>query len=247
VIIMLRDVSELRRMQTDLAASHSDLQRLVSQLDRAQEDERRRIARELHDDLQQKLAAIAMNVSAAGAQLQRDPQRAAAALAAADEQAASAIESTRRIVNDLRPQLLDDLGLVAALEALCEHFTQTSGIACRVLARPAARQRAAAAPHLATCLYRVAQESLNNVAKHTRASQVRVELEADADQRLTLRVRDNGAGMSPGARRKPGSFGLLGMSERLRIFDGTLRIDSSAGRGTTVEASLPCAAPVVAA
>lgn len=241
VIIMLRDVSELRRTQNDLAASHSDLQRLVSRIDRAQEDERRRIARELHDDLQQKLAAIAMNVAAADTQLRRDPRRAAAALAAADEQATSAIESTRRIVNDLRPQLLDDLGLVAALEALCEHFSRASGIACRVHASAeASEQVAAAAPHVATCLYRVAQESLNNVAKHTRASEVRIELDADPTLGLTLRVRDNGSGMSAGARRKPSSFGLLGMSERLRMLGGTLRVNSAPGQGTTVEARLPC-------
>jgi PAS domain S-box-containing protein len=241
VIVMLRDVSELRRTQNDLAASHADLERLVSQIDRAQEAERRRIARELHDDLQQKLAAIAMNVAAAGAQLRRDPQRAAAALAAADEQAASAIESTRRIVNDLRPQLLDDLGLVAALQALCEHFSRASGIACRVQASAeASEQVAAAAPHLATCLYRVAQESLNNVAKHARASEVRIDLDTHATRGLTLRVSDDGSGMSAGARRKPGSFGLLGMSERLRMLGGALQVTSAPGQGTTVEASLPC-------
>lgn len=248
VIVMLRDVSELRRMETDLARSHSDLQRLVSQQDRVQEEERKRIARELHDDLQQKLAAIALNVSAASAQLRRDPQRAAVALAAADEQASSAIESTRRIVNDLRPQMLDDLGLMAALEALCEHFSQASGLTCSVHAPAQARERVASvAPHLATCLYRVAQEALNNVVKHTRASDVRIELDADGAHSLTLRVLDNGSGMSAGARRKPGSFGLLGMNERLRMLGGALRVHSTPGEGTTVEARLPCGAETVVA
>ena len=247
VVVMLRDVSELRRMQHKLATSHSDLQRLVAQRDRVQEEERRRIARELHDDLQQKLAAIAMNVAAAGAQLQRDSKRAAAALAAANEQAATAIESTRRIVNDLRPQLLDDLGLAAALQALCEQFSRASGIVCHVqVSAEASEQISAAASHLATCLYRVAQESLNNVAKHARASEVRIDLDAHATRGLTLRVSDNGGGMNAGARSKPGSFGLLGMSERLRMLGGSLQVNSIPGQGTTVEARLPCGVSVAA-
>jgi PAS domain S-box-containing protein len=239
VIVMLRDVTELRRAQHALAGSHADLQRLVSRQDRVQEDERKRIARELHDDLQQKVAAILMNLSAARAQVRRDPASAERALAAADELAAGAIDSTRRIVNDLRPQVLDDLGLVAAIEALCAQVSRTSGLSCRVQAQPEASERAAASPALATCLYRVAQESLNNAIKHARARNVRIELAIDADQALVLRVHDDGRGLAAGARAKPGSFGLLGMHERLRMHGGTLRVDSRPGAGTTLEAAVP--------
>ncbi len=243
LIVMLRDVSELRAAQRQLASSHSDLQRLVSALDRVQEEERKRIARELHDDLQQRLAAIMMNLSHAGGHLRRDPDNAGAALSAAIGLAASAIDSTRRIVNDLRPQLLDDLGLVAALEALCAQFGKTTGITCRVQAQGDALDPAMTAPRAATCLYRVAQESLNNVIKHTRASEVRIELSATAEHGLRLRVIDNGAGMGPEARRKLGSFGLLGMHERLRMLGGRLAIDSAPGAGTTIEATLPATLP----
>jgi len=239
VIAMARDVSDLRRMQRELERSHTDLQRLASAQGRVQEEERRRIARELHDDLQQKLAAILMNLSAARAQARRDPAQAAGALAAADELAAAAIDSTRRIVNDLRPQVLDDLGLVAALQALAQGFGRASGVACRMQADARATARATASADVATCLYRVAQESLTNVQKHSCATEVRIELEAEGERGLVLRVRDNGQGMALDARRKPDSFGLLGMAERLRRLGGTLDVHSLAGVGTTVEARVP--------
>jgi PAS domain S-box-containing protein len=241
VIVMLRDLSPLRRAQRELAASYADLQRLVSQQDRVQEEERKRIARELHDELQQRLAAVLINLSAARTQLRRNPTGAAHALEAAEELAGTVIESTRRIVKDLRPQMLDELGLVPALEALCAQFSAATGIACAVHAEAAADERASAAPTLATCLYRVAQESLNNVAKHARASAVQVRLALDADAReLMLQVSDDGQGLPEGtAPRKPESFGLLGMNERLRMLGGTLALHGAPGQGTTVAARVP--------
>ncbi|HET9978478.1 MAG TPA: PAS domain S-box protein [Burkholderiaceae bacterium] len=239
VIVMTRDVSDLRRVQRELERSHTDLQRLMSAQGRVQEEERRRIARELHDDLQQKLAAILMNLSAARRQGRRESPAAQGALAAADELAAAAIESTRRIVNDLRPQVLDDLGLVPALQALAQGFSRGSGVACRVQAEAAAAERAAVSTDVATCLYRVAQESLTNVAKHSQATEVRIELETGGERDLVLRVRDNGLGMALESRRKSDSFGLLGMEERLHRVGGRLEVHSLAGVGTTVEARVP--------
>ncbi len=237
--VILRDVSELRRMQHELARSHADLQRLVSAQGQVQEEERRRIARELHDDLQQKLAAILMNLSVARDLVRRASAPARAALDAADELAGAAIESTRRIVNDLRPQVLDDLGLVAALQALAQGFSRSSGVACQVQADAQTAQRASHSADVATCLYRVAQESLTNVVKHSRASQVWIELLTDGQHALLLRVRDNGQGMALDSRRKPESFGLMGMQERLRRLGGTLEVHSQSGGGTTLEATLP--------
>jgi signal transduction histidine kinase len=241
VIVMLRDLSELRRAQRELAASYADLQRLVSQQHRVQEEERKRIARELHDELQQRMAAILINLSAAGTQLRRDQAGTKRALEAAEELAGTVIESTRRIVKDLRPQMLDELGLVPALEALCEHFSATTAIACTVHAEAAAGERASAVPPLATCLYRVAQESLNNVAKHARASVVQVRLALDAEAgAIELQVSDNGQGLAdPALLRKPESFGFLGMNERLRMLGGVLTLHGAPGQGTTVRARVP--------
>jgi PAS domain S-box-containing protein len=245
VIVMLRDLSELRRAQRELATSYADLQRLVLQQDRVQEEERKRIARELHDDLQQRLAAILINLSAVSTLLCRDPAAAARALNAAEELAGSAIESTRRIVKDLRPQMLDELGLVPALEALCAQFNAATGIACSVHADAAAGARASATPALATCLYRVAQESLNNVAKHAHARAVQVTLALDPDERaLNLEVSDDGQGLpQPATQCKPESFGLLGMQERLRVLGGSLALRGARGEGTTVRAQVPLAEP----
>ncbi len=132
LIVVLRDVTELRQAQTALRESHADLQRLVEAQNSVQEDERKRIARELHDDLQQTLASIAINVAAIGERLPPDAAAAVPVLAEVGQLATAAIESTRRIVNDLRPQILEDLGLVPALEVMADQFERRSGMSCQL-------------------------------------------------------------------------------------------------------------------
>jgi PAS domain S-box-containing protein len=232
IIVVLRDVSELRRAQAELEVSHADLRRLVAALERAQDVERRRISRELHDDLQQTLAAIRMDAS-----MLRDgtPGSADAAVAALriDELAAAAITSTRRLISDLRPQALDELGLLQALQTMARGFAQRTGTRCDVLASGAIAG-IEPDPEVAMCLYRVAQEALNNVAKHSGASHARITLGREKDRRWSLSVQDDGQGMDTNERRKTHSFGLLGMRERVRALGGELRIDSEPGRGTSV-------------
>jgi len=208
-----------------------------------QEDERKRISRELHDDLLQTLAAIRIELGFIGGRLATDAVGVASSLTVADELAAAAIVATRRIVNDLRPQSLEDLGLVAALEVLAEHFGQRTGVACHVEAQVEAAGEALQTPATANCLYRVAQEALNNVARHARASAVQVSLELTAEGRVVLRVSDDGCGMSADERRKPHAFGLLGMQERVRAIGGQLLVDGQRGGGTTVEVIVAPAAP----
>ncbi|MFZ2651415.1 MAG: PAS domain-containing sensor histidine kinase [Burkholderiaceae bacterium] len=232
--VMLRDVTELKRTQSALLNSYAGLQRLFLALDRAQENERKRIALELHDDLQQTLAAISINVAALGDRAHAGTAL-APILAELNDLAASAIESTRRIVSALRPQILEDLGLVAALEVLARQFGQRNAINCEFEAQGDAGPQLLAAPALATSLYRVAQEALNNVAKHAHASQVRILLASAADGRVVLSISDNGIGMSASDRHKPDSFGLAGMHERVHALGGELRVDSSPGSGTVVE------------
>ena len=249
IVVILHDVTELQQAQHALKRSHADLQRLVAAQDSVQDNERKRIARELHDDLQQTLAGLKMYLVAIGEHLAQAPARAAPLLAEAIRLTSAAIDSTRRIVRDLRPQVLDDLGLVPALEVLTGQFSQRTGIACYLEVQGVEVQGEAGQPELespavASCLYRVAQEALTNVAKHAQASTVQMRLTRAAPERLVLRIRDNGSGsgISASDRRKPGSFGLLGMHERVRALGGVLHIDSQPGSGTTLEVSIPVAA-----
>ncbi len=239
LLVVLHDITELKQAQIALRESHADLRRLVDAQDKLLENERRRVARELHDDLQQTLAAIRIDLGAIGEQLSADPGMVAPMLAEVDDLAAAAIASTRRIVNDLRPRMLEDLGLGPALEALAAAFQQRTGIATRVDADPRASDAALASAATTICLYRVAQESLNNVAKHAQARSATIDLELTDEGRLVLRVIDDGQGFADDARRKPESFGLLGMHERVRALDGSVRVESEPGAGTTVEVDLP--------
>lgn len=239
-VVTARDISETKRLHAQLQASHAELQRLIDAQDRVQEAERLRIARELHDDLQQGLAALLMEAAALQQQL-GDAADAPArrALAGIERLGEQLIVSTRRIVSDLRPQILEDLGLAAALENLAAQFTQRSGIACEVdtaALRPADEARAAPAW---ACLYRVAQEALNNVGKHARARQVRIALSSAPGKALHLTVADDGVGLPADRRPAADAFGLLGMRERVRAAGGTLQLHSRPGLGTTVEVRLP--------
>jgi PAS domain S-box-containing protein len=239
IVMIMRDVTELAEARKALANSHADLQRLVAAQDRVQEDERKRIARELHDDLQQTLAAIRIDLVAIGQRLVSAPQSVLPLLTETGDLAATAIDSTRRIINDLRPQMLEDLGLVPALEALAAQFSRRTGIACRLEAPDDPAQHPSLSPTVTTCLYRVAQEALGNVARHAQASEVRLRIDSTASGGLTLRIGDNGKGMLTGLPRKPESFGLLGMHERVRALGAVLRITSLPGSGTTIEVTVP--------
>jgi PAS domain S-box-containing protein len=239
ILVVLRDVTELNETRRALANSHGELQRLVAAQDRVQEDERKRIARELHDDLQQTLAAIRIDLVAAGQRLQTAPQTVAPLLDETSELAASAIDSARRIINDLRPQMLEDLGLVSALESLAGQFSRRTGVDCRIREHDAIGREVPLPPVVATTLYRVAQEALGNIAKHARASKAWIVFKRAADGRVSLRISDNGKGMVMGEPRKPESFGLLGMQERVRTLGGTLRVGSEPGSGTTIEVHVP--------
>ena len=236
--VILRDVTEPRRLQAELKASHADLERLVTAQQRIEEEERKRIARELHDDLQQVLAAIKMDVGSIEAERAADPARLQPLVARIDDLATAAITSSRRIVNDLRPLLLEELGLGPALEALCRQFSERTGIAAQVDSDEGCSSPDAMPEAIAICLYRLAQESLNNAAKHSFARHVHLRLASPTPGRWVLRIADDGRGLQPGDLRKPMSFGLRGMAERVRALGGTLRVDGGPGRGVVVEVEI---------
>ena len=147
----------------------------------------------------------------------------------------TAVKSTRRIAADLRPLMLDDLGLLPAVEWLINNFTERTGVRCDFEVQP--QEPDLHEPH-ATAVFRILQESLANVAKHAHATLVEVTLSA-VDGRLTLRVRDNGRGFDPAAPRNADSIGLVGLRERAHLLDGTITVDAAPGKGVVIGVEIP--------
>jgi signal transduction histidine kinase len=146
------------------------------------------------------------------------------------------VAETRRIAADLRPLMLDDLGFAAAAEWLTGDFSRRSGIRCELDLDQAASE---IAEPQATALFRMLQESLTNVARHSGATWVRVRLQRD-EGRLTLSVQDNGRGFQPGDEAKRGSFGLRGLRERAALLEGQVRVEPAPEGGTLLEVRMPC-------
>ena len=207
----------------------SDALRRVVQ---AQELERGRLARELHDETGQALTSILLGLKPLEEALAEHPAR--AALAELREHVVAALQDVRRLAVELRPAVLDDFGLVAALERLTEAFAEQTGI--RVDFHSALGERRLP-PEVETALYRVVQESLTNIVKHANARGVSISL-ARRDSAVAAVIEDDGAGFDPRLVRE-GGVGLLGMRERLALLDGRLEIESRPGAGTTLVAEVP--------
>jgi PAS domain S-box-containing protein len=247
-VFTVRDVTEQKRMEEELRVSHRDLKELLLAQQSIEEEERKRIARELHDELQQVLAAIKMDVGSIESELASDPARLPALIKRMDDLAAAAITSSRRIVSDLRPLLLEELGLVPALEVLARQFAERTGMRVSIDSDESCRQADGALPDAAAlCLYRAAQEALNNAAKHSHARWVQLRLARTPAGAWRLDVTDDGRGLRPEDRRKLGSFGLRGMEERVRALGGTLRVDGEPGRGVAITVEIGASRDQVAA
>jgi PAS domain S-box-containing protein len=232
--VILRDITDEIRAKNELEQSRRELRELTAALEYVQEEERKRIAQELHDDLGQQLTVLKMDASLIRSKLapeQRDVLRIAERL---EGVLTRTVQSVRRISADLRPAMLDDLGLVPALEEMIQHISQHSGLECSL----AASEDLRVADALATPLFRVAQESLNNAVKHAQARRITVSL-LEQDSRLVLKVEDDGKGITPDDRRKRKSHGLIGMRERVYALGGEFRVTSAEGQGTTVEVRIP--------
>jgi signal transduction histidine kinase len=228
--VILRDVTERVRAQEELAS-------YAAEAAGVREQEKSRIARELHDELAQSLTALKMDTTWVRDNLD-DSAAAAARLHGMIGMLDQAVAATRRIAADLRPLVLDDLGLVPAMEWLTANFTQRSGVACELhldedleLHEP-----------YATAVFRIVQESLVNVAKHAGARHVDVRL-VRLPHEVVLSVEDDGAGFQPADPRKPQSLGLVGLRERAKLLRGSLAIASAPGKGTRVEARIPIDSP----
>ena len=211
-----------------------ELQQLSARLLEIEEEGRRRLSRELHDEIGQSLALLQIEISHAQALLNGPPAELRERLGRARELAERTVQSIRNISGLLRPALLDDLGLVPALQFQLEDFLRRSGIACEFT-------EDGVEEHLPdpvkTCVYRVVQEALHNCEKHSGASKVRVTVR-QFDECLLAKVEDDGRGFTSTAQRSTG-LGLLGMRERSANAGGSLIIDSAPGQGTRIALRIP--------
>ncbi|MEO8441293.1 MAG: PAS domain-containing sensor histidine kinase [Betaproteobacteria bacterium] len=233
--VILRDVTDRVRVETALRRSKDELHEMAAAASSVREQEKSRVARELHDELAQALTALKMDVTWLKERTPAEQQPVLAKLESMQNILDTTVKATRRISSDLRPLMLDDLGLIPAAEWLVNNFIQRHGIDCQFTADPP--DLALQDPH-ATAIFRIMQESLTNVARHAHASTVDITLDA-SDGEITLRVRDNGRGFAAGDPRKPNSFGLVGLRERVYLLDGEIRVDTAPGKGATIEVRIP--------
>lgn len=238
--MVMRDVTQRSRIAALLRESHEDLQRLSGNLVQVREEERKRIARELHDEFGQRLSAIKMQVLAIDGNLRVQP--------ALRDQCAEAVQminelmqSVRRIAADLRPAMLDDLGLDAAVEWLADECATHSGLTVVV---HCGQLREDFSDDMKTTAYRMVQEALTNVRRHANASRVDIYLNC-TDVELMVRVTDDGVGMMPADAKKLGSYGMVGMRERARQLGGSLAVANPPQGGCQLELRVPLRAPAL--
>lgn len=227
-----RDMTERMRL-----AELEHANELSTQMQITRENEQKRIARELHDDLGQQLTALKMSVALIESQV--DPLDASGQLVVQIHDMQAQIDSMalslRRIAADLRPPLLDDLGLIAALDWLVEDFTRRYGVRAAVHTETGDVEFDDFA---STAVFRIVQEALTNVARHAQANQVRIELICHADS-CSLEIEDNGVGAALSVASEKKTFGLLGIRERVRQLDGTVSLFSAPGCGFRIFIALP--------
>jgi signal transduction histidine kinase len=223
--------------------SEKELRALSERLLLVQEEERTRIARELHDDLGQALTALKMDVGGLVAMLQPSASNAplqnrliSRIVGTLDD----TVTAVQRISSELRPSVLDDLGLAAAIEAEALRFEQRTGIECE-LSLPDQDDVHVSGPSV-TAIYRIVQEALTNVARHANASRVEVRLRQRPGE-LLLEIRDDGRGIAAGEVSDPHSLGLIGIRERADMAGGTVHFEGVAGRGTIVSVRIPSRTP----
>lgn len=218
-----------------LRRSEEQLRRLAGHLISVREEERRHIAREIHDELGQVLTGLKMDVTWLARRLNDDQRLLLEKTDSMSRLIDAAFVTVRRIATGLRPEVLDNMGLVAAVDWQAKEFQKRTGIRCRVELPP---ESVKLDLNASTTAFRIFQEILTNVARHARATRVDICLGVSKD-RLTLEVADNGVGISEGEVDGKKSLGLLGMRERALLVGGEVNISGAPGQGTRVTMSLP--------
>ncbi len=229
------EIEERLKAEKELKDSREHLRKLSNQLQSIREDEKTRIAREVHDELGQMLTGLKMELSCLENDLKQNPDCLSEKVESMEGLIDTTINSVRRIATELRPQILDVCGLPEAMEWQARDFQTRTGITCEI---DIPDSDVKLDKKLSTSLFRVFQETLTNVARHAEANKVEVSLEVKSDG-LMMTIQDNGIGIDPREYKISKSLGLLGIQERINFWNGKVVIRSQPNQGTTIEVSIP--------
>lgn len=232
---LAREIAERKLVEEQLRESQENLRALAAHLQSVREEEQTRIAREIHDELGQALTGLKMDLSWMTSRLAEDQKPLVKKTTSMFRLIDRTIQAVRRIASGLRPEVLDEVGLTAAIGWQARDFQMRTGIRCKT-ALPV--DGLILAPEKSTAVFRIFQEVLTNVARHANATRVDISLQLDTDT-LTLQVQDNGTGITETAIHNARSLGLLGMRERVLLFGGTIEVTGRSGKGTKVVVSVP--------
>ncbi len=230
----MMDITDRKQTEQRLRDSREQARALTGHLERIREEERTRIAREIHDELGQALTGLKMDLSWFAARLPNQPvlaDKSTAMLKLID----STVHAVRRLSTELRPAILDNLGLIPAIEWLAQEFQKRTGVTCEFTTD---NEELTLDEQRTTALFRICQEALTNVTRYAQARAVTIKL-TSAGEQITLHIHDDGRGITEAEARATKSFGLLGMRERARLLGGTFEIRGEPGTGTTLTVRVP--------
>ncbi len=235
ITVTSKDITERKQAEKELSESREQLRSLSAHLQSVREESQKLLAREIHDELGQDLTALKMDLSWMKGRLRPDQKLLQEKGAAMTKLSDAMIQTVKRITARLRPTLLDDLGVVAALEWESGEFAERTGIGCDLTVEPEGLDLD---PDRVTTVYRIFQEALTNVARHAQATNVKISIKIHAGT-LEMEIRDNGIGITEEQVASPRSFGLIGIRERVLQWDGEAIIEGRKGKGTTLAVTIP--------
>jgi len=229
------DISERKETEDTLRRNEQDLSKLAGRIIYAQEEELRRLSREIHDDLTQRLAALALDAALIEKQMDPSQPQAVQDLRHLRTNLSEVAEEVHDLSRQLHPSILDDLGLVQAVQAECAAFINKTGIDLSFMPHDLPDS---VSQQSALCLYRIIREGLQNIAKHSRAAAASITLQGLSDG-IRLLIQDKGVGFDPKEVRKKSGIGLSSMRERIRLVNGNISFNSKSGQGTDIEVFIP--------